>query len=313
MNFELTAFDPDFPMALRETHPPVSMVFGLGSSTALLALGSQPGLAIVGSRQATPQGLADAHWFAREVGQAGLTIVSGLALGIDASAHRGALAGGGTTIAVLGHGRDSIYPAQHRPLASEILGQGGALITEYPDGTPARPFHFPSRNRIIAGLSRAVLVVEAAPQSGSLSTARHALDLGVDVFVVPGSIHQAQSLGSNRLIRDGAQLVQSPQQLLEDLGLTRKPSPSTEKAAQTSCEAESCFAAPTRSVPDGTALDPESKRVLAALDYQAASVADLQKACRVAEDRLYGCLMILELSGLVNRTPDGRWLKYKVL
>ncbi len=314
MNFELTAFDPDFPMALRETHPPVSMVFGLGSSAALLALGSQRGLAIVGSRQATPQGLADAHWFAREVGQAGLTIVSGLALGIDASAHRGALAGGGTTIAVLGHGRDSIYPAQHRPLASEILGQGGALITEYPDGTPARPFHFPCRNRIIAGLSRAVLVVEAAPQSGSLSTARYALDLGVDVFVVPGSIHQAQSLGSNRLIRDGAQLVQSPQQLLEDLGLTRRnPPPSTGKTAQSPCEPEPSFVAPTRSVPDRTALDPESKRVLAALDFQAASVAELQQACGVAEDRLYGCLLILELSGLVNRTPDGRWLKYKVL
>lgn len=313
MNFELTAFDPDFLMALRETHPPVSMVFGLGSSAALLALGSQPGLAIVGSRQATPQGLADAHWFAREIGQAGLTIVSGLALGIDASAHRGALACGGTTIAVLGHGRDSIYPAQHRPLASEILGQGGALITEYPDGTPARPFHFPCRNRIIAALCRAVLVMEAAPQSGSLSTARHALDLGVDVFVVPGSIHQAQSLGSNRLIRDGAQLVQSPQQLLEDLGLHQNPPPCVGKPLRDSCKAASSSVGPARSVPDGTALDAESRRVLAALDFQAASVSDLQQACGIAEDRLYGCLLILELSGFANRTPDGRWLKYRVL
>jgi DNA processing protein len=195
------------------------MLFGLGNKAIIERMANSPGLAIVGSRQASTQGMADAHWFAREASKVGLTIISGLAQGIDAAAHRGGLEGCGSTIAVLGHGRDTVYPGQHRDLADLISCSGGALVTEYPDHTPAIAWHFPQRNRIIAALAQAVLVVEATPQSGSLITARHALELGIDVYVLPGSIHMPQSVGCNGLIRQGAQLIQSPEQLLEDLGM----------------------------------------------------------------------------------------------
>lgn len=320
MKFQLTAIDPNFPTALRQTHPPVSILFGEGDKSLVGQMASRPGLAIVGSRQATPQGLADARWFAREASLAGLTVISGLAYGIDGAAHQGALEGKGNTIAVLGHGRDSVYPIAHHGLARQIAEKGGALVTEYPEGTPARPFHFPNRNRIIAALARAVLIVEAAPQSGSLSTAHHALELGIDVFVVPGSIHQPQSLGSNHLIRHGAQLVQSPRQLLEDLGVYPiSPRPSSRqrfRASAAKTGPSEPLSAVGPSPQEGQTslqaeMDSETQGVLRALSFQAITVAELQTLCGLERDRLYGCLLVLELSSLVNRTPDGRWLKYK--
>jgi len=292
--FSLLNSDSDFPTALQQAHPPVSRLFGSGCEAFARELLRQPGVAIVGSRQATAQGCADAEWFARELSQAGLTIVSGLAQGIDAAAHRGGLVGPGKTAAVLGSGLDRIYPRHHVGLAQEIQQQGGCLITEYPDGSPARPQHFPNRNRIIAGLSRAVLVVEALPQSGSLITARHALDLGVDVYAVPGSIHMPQSAGCNQLIRQGAQPVQSPEQLLEDLGLIRAMSQ-------------------TKRGQPYAGADPVNQRLLGLLNAHPQDVGDLGRLAGQAATSLYGDLLLLELMGLAYRTPDGKWLKLGLL
>jgi DNA processing protein len=273
------------------------MLFGRGCRELLSQMGPEPGIAIVGSRQASAQGQEDAFWFAKELSDHGLTVISGLAQGIDSFAHAGALEGKAKTIAVLGHGLDSIYPPSNERLAKKILEQGGALVTEYPKGTPARPFHFPQRNRIIAGLARAILVVEASPQSGSLITARHGLELGLDVFVIPGSIHMPQSTGSNMLIRQGAQLVQSPQQLLEDLGvvLPKRRVRRTKKEADLFSEH----------------LETRAKSVLTALSFQPASAIALQTATGLAAGDVHAGLLLLELENLARRLPDGRWLKYR--
>ena len=175
-----------------------------------------PSLAIVGSRNATAQGVDDAGRFARELAASGLVIVSGLALGIDAAAHRGALAAGGCTVAVVGTGADLVYPAQHGALARAII-ERGAIVSEWPLGTPAKPAHFPQRNRLIAGLSHGVLVVEAAQRSGSLITARLANEMGREVFAMPGSIHAPLSRGCHQLIKEGAKLTESPQDVLDEL------------------------------------------------------------------------------------------------
>jgi len=206
--------DPRYPAALLELGhaPPVLYVLG---QIDLLA---RPALAIVGSRSATPQGLDNARAFAGALSAAGLTIVSGLAAGIDGAAHEGALDGPGSTIAVMGTGLDRVYPAKHRALAHAIAEQG-LLVSEFPPGTPVRDYHFPRRNRLISGLARGVLVVEAALQSGSLITARLAGEQGREVFAIPGSIHSPLSKGCHRLIRDGAKLVETAQDILEELGL----------------------------------------------------------------------------------------------
>ncbi len=311
-SFELNITESDFPTSLGQTHPAVARLYGRGRRDLVTAMAKTPGLAIVGSRQATSQGLSDAHWYASVVSQAGMTVISGLAQGIDASAHSGALTGSGSTIAVLGHGLQTIYPPQHHALSQEILDRGGAIITEYALGTPALPAYFPQRNRIIAALSRAVLVVEATPKSGSLITARHALDLGIDVFVVPGSIHMMQSTGCNALIRQGAQLTQSPEQLLEDLGV-RPP-----KKGQLGLEHPKTSAAKNKNPAPKTGqyslatdLDPLTNRTLKGLDFYPKTVGELEMLTGVAERDLYGGLLVLELCGLASRTPDGKWLRYR--
>ncbi len=206
--------DPRYPPALLELGhaPPVLYILGR------VELFARPALAIVGSRSATPQGLDNARAFAGALSAAGLTIVSGLALGIDGAAHEGALDGEGSTIAVMGTGLDRVYPARHRDLAHAIA-QRGLLVSEFPPGTPVRDYHFPRRNRLISGLSRGVLVVEAALQSGSLITARLAGEQGREVFAIPGSIHSPLSKGCHRLIREGAKLVETAGDILEELGL----------------------------------------------------------------------------------------------
>lgn len=299
--FELDAFEPRFPKALTETHPPVSKIYGLGQQGLIEKMGPEPGLAIVGSRQASPQGLQDAEWFAAEASALGLTIISGLAQGIDAAAHRGAMAGPGQTVAVLAHGRSMLYPSRHEGLANQIIAQGGCLITEYVDGAPALPHQFPARNRIIAALARAVLVVEAAPRSGSLITARHALDLGVDVFVLPGSIHMPQSVGCNALIRQGAQLVQSPDQLFNDLGLL----------AHAKSRAGSNRRHPLGPSPEVSLIDSRAQRVLDVLDFQPRTIHELEKASLLGQGDLFAGLLVLELEKIAARLPDGRWLKIK--
>ena len=310
--FSILDSDPDFPTALQQTHPPVRELFGLGSEAYARQLLKEPGLAIVGSRQATAQGRADAMWFASALSNQGLAIISGLAQGIDAAAHRGGLSGRGKTAAILGSGLDQIYPRHHAGLAKEIQQQGGCLLTEYPAGTPARPQHFPNRNRIIAGLCRAVLVVEAMPKSGSLITARHALDLGIDVYVVPGSIHLPQSAGCNQLIRQGAQPVQSPEQLLEDLGLIRPCA----IARKTKAVRVDLFSGPDLFV-KSAGLEPgqakQLQRLLGHLNAHPQDIDTLGRLAGRARESLYGDLLLLELMRLAVRTPEGKWQKINLL
>jgi len=208
--------DPAYPKPLREIpHPPFG-IYVLGNKPEITAKDS---IAIVGTRKATPEGKTLARQFAGKLAQAGLTVVSGLALGIDASAHEGCLAENGVAVAVLAGGLDRIYPRTNEMLARQILESGGWLISEYPPGTPILPYRFLERNRIVSGLARGILVVEAGLRSGSLATARFATEQNRDVFVVPGPVKHPNYKGSNLLIRSGAELVTEPEQILEDWGL----------------------------------------------------------------------------------------------
>jgi DNA processing protein len=209
----VTWADTDYPPLLREIPAPPVVLYVIGDRQSL----SHPQFAIVGSRNPTPMGRENAHAFAKTLAGAGLTITSGLALGIDGAAHRGALDAGGKTIAVVGTGLDRVYPARHRDLAHAVVQQG-ALVSEFPLGTPPKSENFPVRNRIISGLSLGTLVVEAAVQSGSLITARLATEQGREVFAIPGSIHSPQARGCHALIRQGAKLVETAQDILEELG-----------------------------------------------------------------------------------------------
>ena len=205
--------DSEYPSLLKEISDPPLILYVRGEVSAL----SQIQLAIVGSRNPSPAGSANAQHFAFHLAQAGFAITSGLALGVDAAGHRGALSAKGVTIGVLGTGLQQIYPTSHRALAEEICQSGGALISEFPLETKALPHHFPRRNRIIAGLSQGVLVVEAALKSGSLITARHALEQGREVYAIPGSIHHPLARGCHHLIRQGAKLVETVEDILEEL------------------------------------------------------------------------------------------------
>ncbi len=214
-NHVLTLADAAYPQALLTMPDPPPLLYAKGRLDLLQARA----VAIVGSRHATPQGLEDARRFARVLSDAGLAVVSGLALGIDASAHRGALEGATGTVSVIGTGADLVYPAAHHTLAHEIA-RDGAMLSEWPIGTPARSANFPQRNRLIAGLSGGVLIVEAAMRSGSLITARLANEMGRDVFAMPGSVHAPLSQGCHRLIKEGAKLVETPEEVLEEFGFS---------------------------------------------------------------------------------------------
>jgi DNA processing protein len=209
----LTLADSEFPRALLNTADPPLLLYVKGR----LDLLNLPALAIVGSRSASAQGLRNAEAFAQAVSDAAICVVSGMAQGIDTSAHKGALKGQGSSIAVVGTGLDKVYPAANRELA-HLLAQHGTIISEFPLGTPPIASNFPRRNRIISGISAGCLVVEASLQSGSLITARMALEQGREVFAIPGSIHSPQSKGCHSLIKQGAKLVESAQDILEELG-----------------------------------------------------------------------------------------------
>jgi DNA processing protein len=249
---------------------------------------------MVGSRNPTPQGLINAREFARSLASSGLTVISGLALGIDGAAHEGALLGaqgesapGGPlpTIAVVGTGLDRVYPRQHRDLAHQIA-QRGLILSEYPLGTPPLAPNFPRRNRLISGLSQATLVVEAALPSGSLITAKQALEQGRDVMAIPGSIHSTQSKGCHLLIKQGAKLVESAQDVLEELRLP-------DALAQVPL----ALAAASDDLPEDA--------LLAALGHDPVSLDALQARCGWATARLQAQLMELELMGQVGRLPGG--------
>ncbi|NKJ46933.1 DNA-protecting protein DprA [Burkholderia sp. SG-MS1] len=217
-NQVVTLDDPAYPPALLTMPDPPPLLYIKGR----LDLLHTRAVALIGSRSATPQGVEDAERFARELSAAGVAIVSGLALGIDGAAHRGGLEGIGGTVAVIGTGADLVYPAAHHALARQIAVQG-AILSEWPLGTPARAANFPQRNRLIAGLASGVVIVEAAMRSGSLITARLANEMGRDIFALPGSIHAPLSRGCHRIIKQGAKLVESPEEVLEELGFARRP------------------------------------------------------------------------------------------
>ena len=270
--------DPLYPQALLETPDPPLLLYAEGDAGWL----GQDSVAIVGSRNPTPQGLENARAFAHALGQAGLTIVSGLALGIDGAAHEGALGAAAGTIAVVGTGLDRVYPARHRALAHRIV-EHGLIVSEFALGTPALPPHFPVRNRIIAGLARGTLVVEAAMQSGSLITARMALECGRDVFAIPGSIHAPQSRGCHLLIKQGAKLVDAAADVLEELGVApRPPAAAAKQAAQASSPADALL--------DALGFEPLGLDALIARTGQSAA-------------ELSARLLELELAGRVARRP----------
>lgn len=274
--------DPAYPRALLELPDPPLALYALGRVELL----ARPAIAIVGSRQATTQGLEDAQAFARTLADAGLTVVSGLAHGIDAAAHRGALPTPASTIAVTGTGPDRVYPAAHRDLAHAIASDG-LLVTQFAPGTPPLKANFPMRNRLIAGLSRGVLVVEAAPGSGSLITARLAVEQGRDVFAIPGSIHSPLSKGPHRLIRDGAKLVETAQDVLAELGF----SPGAVAPAP----------------PEARDADPVRARLLDAMGRGPVDLDRLVARTGLPTERIAAALVQLELDGRVSTLPGGRW------
>lgn len=274
----LTLGDEGYPRALLEIADPPTLLYVRGRAELL----DSPALAVVGSRNATRQGLQTAENFAHALAREGLTVVSGLALGIDAAAHRGALNANGGTVAVIGTGADRLYPARNRDLALAIAEQG-AIVSEFPLGTPAVAANFPRRNRIISGLSQGVLVVEAATESGSLITARLAAEQGRDVFAIPGSIHSPLARGCHRLLKEGAKLVEAAQDILEEISALSPPAASPGQPAQ------------------------EGDPVLAALGHDPCSLDDLADRTRLATDALLTQLLALELSGRVATLPGNRY------
>ncbi len=266
--------DAGYPAALLQTADPPLLIYAQGRVELLAA----PSLAIVGSRNATPQGLENARAFAAHLSSAGMTIVSGMALGIDAAAHEGGLEGIGSTIAVVGTGLDIVYPRRHHELAHRIA-ESGLLVSEYSLGTPSIDSHFPERNRIIAGLSRGTLVVEAALRSGSLITARLAAEAGREVFAIPGSIHSPQSRGCHALLKQGAKLVETAADILEELSW-----PSVKAMAE-------------------PAASPASSPLLDALGFDPTSLDALVARTGIGAAELSARLLELELEGRVARLP----------
>jgi DNA processing protein len=286
----LTWGSPGYPPLLARIPDAPLVLFVEGDATAL----ALPQLAVVGSRTPTPLGRDTATRFAKDLAEAGLAVTSGLALGIDAAAHRGALQAGGRTIGVLGCGLDRIYPRSNADLAGQIVAGGGTLVSDLPTGTPPLKQHFPRRNRIISGLSLGTLVVEAAMRSGSLITARLAGEQGREVFAIPGSIHNPMARGCHRLIRQGARLVETTDDIITELGallgglraITRSEPP----------DAQEVF---------GRLLDKDYEILLDALGFAPASIDTLVARTGFAAEVVASMLLLLELDGRVAQQRGG--------
>lgn len=276
----ITLADEAYPRGLLEISDPPPVLYAHGR----LELLAQPALAIVGSRNASAQGARNAEQFATALGDAGLTIVSGLALGIDASAHRGGLESRSSTIAVLGTGIDVVYPVRNAELAADIARRG-LLLSEFALGTPAIAHNFPRRNRLISGLARGCLVVEAAVESGSLITARCAADQGRDVFAIPGSIHSPLSKGCHVLIKSGAKLVESAEDVLAELAGFRASGFANAAAAATTNEPDT--------------------GVLALMGHDPVDVDSLCVRAGLSAEQVASELLRLELDGRVTALPGG--------
>ncbi|HVV67593.1 MAG TPA: DNA-processing protein DprA [Gammaproteobacteria bacterium] len=285
-NHLITWEDPHYPPLLKQITDPPPILFVTGNPQVL----QTPQLAIVGSRNPTATGIDTARQFAIHLSQLGLTITSGLALGIDAASHLGALDNNKTTIAVLGCGLDEIYPTRHHQLARKIIEQG-ALVSEFPIGIGARAAHFPRRNRLVSGLSLGVLVVEATLRSGSLITARLASEQGREVFAIPGSVYNPLARGCHYLIRQGAKLVETVTDILEELPMltptTEEPSPSSLKPIEKN------------------SLDAADLQLLECVGYEATSIEQLVARSGMPVQQIISKLLLLELQGYLVSMPEG--------
>ncbi len=291
----MTCQDPDYPALLLQLQSPPPLLYIHGQCNIL----REPLLAMVGSRNPSSAGIRTATDFARHLSAAGLIISSGLALGIDAACHRGALDAGMPTVAVMGTGLDRVYPARHRDLARQIAEQG-VLVSEFPIGTEPRAENFPRRNRIISGLSLGTLVVEAAIRSGSLITARYAGDQGREVFAIPGSIHNPLARGCHHLIRQGAKLVETAQDVIDELGmLAGSLNPVT----------------PATSVADATdkpdKLGPEYQQLIDFIGFDNTSVDQLVCSSGLTPAEVSSMLLQLEMSGYIASNHGGTYNRLK--
>jgi DNA processing protein len=282
----------DYPIRLAQIPDPPLVLYVEGATAAL----SHPQLAIVGSRNPTALGRDTATQFARELGRAGLGITSGLALGIDAAAHRGALEAGAPTVAVVGRGLDAVYPRENEALARRIREAGGALATDLPVGSAPLRQHFPRRNRILSGLAVGTLVVEAAEQSGSLITARLAAEQGREVFAMPGSIHNAVARGCHRLLRQGARLVETVDDIFEELAGIRGDISLQMPATGT-----------TEPALRPASLDKDYEILLDALGFEPAGLDVIVARTRLDTGTVASMLLILELDGRIQQQPGGRY------
>lgn len=299
--------DPAYPKLLREISDSPSVLYVHGDLGILSSLQ----LAVVGSRHPTPAGRQNAYDFAHFLAKSGLTITSGLALGIDGASHEGALAAAGLTIAVMGTGLDQIYPAKHQALAYQIADHG-ALVSEFPIGTSPLPQHFPRRNRLISALSLGCLVVEAALRSGSLITARHALEQGREVFAIPGSIHNPLAKGCHRLIREGAKLVETASDILVELGnLAHASWELLAEPNQTKARKSKHDITITHSTPSQQALNQEYQQVLAKMSHDPVSVDYLVEHTGLSAREVSSMMLILELQGYVSAAPGGTYLLHR--
>jgi DNA processing protein len=293
-NYVITLADPEYPKTLLEIADPPLVLYAKGRIELL----NRSAVAVVGSRNASADGCANARRFAEALSRAGLCVVSGLALGIDAAAHEGALLGDAATIAVIGTGADIVYPARNRALAHRVAAEG-CLLSEYALGMPAVASNFPRRNRLISGLAVGVLVVEAAAQSGSLITAKMALEQGRDVFAIPGSIHSPLAKGCHQLIRQGAKLVESAQDILEEYELMLRSGAQAEmpQAAQSG----------------PGAADPDTMALLAALGHDPVGIDELAARSGLSVSAINGSLLALEMGGELEVLAGGLYRRAGLL
>lgn len=294
--------DSRYPLLLKRirTAPPV--LFALGNPELL----NDPQIAMVGSRNPTQGGKDNARAFAAHFAANGLTVTSGLAVGIDAYSHEAALEGGGNTLAVVGNGLDIIYPLRNRKLAERIAAQG-CIVSEFPIGIPAHPQHFPRRNRIISGMSFGVLIVEAALQSGTLVTARHAMEQGREVFAIPGSIHNPLARGCHHLIRQGAKLVETANDILEEIAPQLNVWLQQDKVAG---NAQGQLALSDSAMENGLdTFDPEYAQVLDALGYEPLPIDRIILNTGLTAEEVSSILLMLELHGLVAACGGGHYMR----
>lgn len=279
----ITINDAVYPPLLREIYQPPKKLFVLGDVAAL----QQPQIALVGSRRPTPLGLEIAREFAYELANLGMIVTSGLALGIDGAAHQACVAAKKTTIAVLANGLDFIYPRQHRELAAAIIDNGGALVSEWPPGTKPLAAYFPQRNRIITGLSLGVLVVEASLKSGSLISARLAMEQDREVFAVPGSLHNSQAAGCHLLISQGAKLVTQGSEILAEIGGNW---PKIQRACEQSITQR---------------LDSAHRKLLECVDFSPTPAEIILNRCGLKGPEFSTMLLSLEIKGYINKVTAG--------